>query len=155
DSVSRLLSLLQGSRVPSTVGGVPGSRLQDQGSLLAAFDAMPPSSTSGTAWNATLSGGWSKQNPVGSLQTELPSHSGDRTNWNGSLQGRHSSYVHNFIFSESSVGLSGSRMAMSPYLELPDGRVRVSSDFADGSSSLQTLAFGGSQSLRTRSTSGS
>jgi hypothetical protein len=155
DSVTRLLQLLQGSRVPYTVGGIPGSRLQDQGSVLAAFDVMPPSSTSGAAYNATLAGGWSRQNPVGALQTELPSHSGDRTSWNVAGQGRHSGYVHNFIFTETSLGLSGSRMQMSPYLQLPDGRVRVSSDFGDGTSSVQTLAFGGSQSLRSSSTSGS
>ena len=39
-----------------------------------------------------------------------------------------------------------------PYLSLPGGRVRVNSRFDDGTSGVQMLSFGGSQSLNSAST---
>ncbi|WP_434479524.1 carboxypeptidase regulatory-like domain-containing protein [Gemmatimonas sp.] len=93
DSVSRLLGILGNSRVPINTGGIPGSRLADQGSLLGAIDFAPPSSSSGSAYNLTVNAGWNKQNPAFTpLTTALPNTGAERTSWNGGLQGRHSGY---------------------------------------------------------------
>jgi hypothetical protein len=74
--------------------------------------------------------------------TDLPSHSGDRTNWSGGLQGRHTNYF-GFLLSETALGVSRNKNYGTPYLDLPSGSVRVNSSFADGTPSVQTVGFGG------------
>ena len=150
DSATRLVSLLQSARIPTAYGALPGSRLADQGSLIGAVDFTPPTSSSGTAYNLTFSGSWNKQNPATSLTTSLPTTSGERTSLNGGVQGRHSSYFSLRslgVLTESTVGVSASSSVGTPYVDLPSGRVRVNSTFADGTNGVQTLAFGGSAIL--------
>ena len=152
DSVSRLLSILTSRGVPTTVGASHSSKFSDNGSFLGVFDYAPPSFASGTAFNLTVNGNWSRQSPIGGIATQLAEASGDRTNWGGGIQGRHSGYFGRFL-SETQLGVNVSRDYGSPYLELPSGRVRVSSLLADGASSVQNLGFGGNQSLSSTSTS--
>ena len=152
DSVSRLLSILQSRGVPTTIGASHSSRLSDNGSFLGVFDFAPPTSSSGTAYNLTMNGNWSRFSPVTGGATQLAEASGDRTSYGGGVQGRHSGYYGRFL-SETQVGVNTSKDYGSPYLELPSGRVRVSSFLADGASSVQNLGFGGSQSLSSTSTS--
>jgi len=147
DSVTRFLSLLQNAGVPLTVGGIGDNRTSRQGLLFGSLDFAPPSSSTGKAVNITFNGSWNKQSPASGFATELPSHSGDRTNWRGGVQGRHNAYLKNTILSETSFGVSASRTAATPYLQMPGGLVRVSSIFSDGTSGVQTLSFGGSQGL--------
>ncbi len=152
DSVQRLVGILGGNRVPLAGTGIPGSRLADQGSVVGAFDFAPPSSTSGAAYNLTVNGAWNRQNPATPLTTSIPNAGGDRTGWNAGLQGRHSGYFmlgSIGVLTETSVGFSASNNEGSPFLELPGGRVRVNSTFADGSNGVQNLAFGGNQFLGT------
>lgn len=152
DSVMRLMNILGSNAVPLAASGIPGSRLSDQGSILGAFDFAPPTSTSGTAFNLTFNGAWNRQNPAGGLTTSLPNAGGDRDMWNAGLQGRHSAYL-TFgsinVLTETSVGLNANRNEGTPYLNLPGGRVRVNSQFEDGTLGLQNLAFGGNQFLGT------
>ncbi len=155
DSVSRLLSILSASRVPLSVGTPPGSRVGDQGSLFGSLDFAPPSSSSGQALNVSFNGNWSKQSPSSIFPTELPAHSGNRTNWRGGVQARQNMYFGVGILSETSLGVSASKSWGSPYLQLPGGQVRVNSDFADGTSGVQNLIFGGSQSLNNTTTTNS
>lgn len=152
DSVARFLSLLQTSGVPLTVGGIGDNRTSGQGSLFGSVDFAPPSSTRGTALNITFNGNWNKLSPVTGLATELPSHSGDRTNWRGGVQARHNTYVKNAVLSETTLGVSGSRANSTPYLLLPGGIVRVNSTLDDGTSGVQNLQFGGSQALNSTQT---
>jgi carboxypeptidase family protein len=152
DSVDRLLGILQQAQIPVGVGRFSNNRLNDQGSVFGAFDFAPPTSTSGQAINVSFNGNWSKQSPVTGLATELPAFGGDRTNWRGGLQGRHSSYIKGLL-SETSAGVSVSRNEGSPYLAMPAGRVRVNSTFPDGTSGVQSLSFGGNQSLNSEQTS--
>ena len=152
DSVTRLVTLLQRANVPTTVSGLPSSRLGDQGSIFGAVDITPPTSVSGQAFNLTYNGSWNQQNPATSLTTALPTTSGDRTNWNAGLQGRHSAYLtlgSIGILTETSAGVNASRNDGTPSLLMPGGRVRVNSDFADGTTGVQTLSFGGNQFLAT------
>lgn len=156
DSVQRLVGILQNAKVPISYSGLPSSRLGDQGSVFGAIDFTPPSSTSGAAYNLTFNGSWNNQNPASPLSTGLPTTSGERTSTSGGLQGRHSGYIMLRgigILTETSGGISASQNDGSPYMDLPGGRVRVNSNFGDGTNSVQSLAFGGNQFLGTSQTS--
>jgi len=152
DSVARLLTILQQLGIPTTTNQLPGSRLGQQGSMFGTLDIAPPNSSGGQSLNFVMNGNWNQQTPASSLTTELPAHSGDRTNWNGGLQGRHTNYFGFGILSETSLGLNRSRNYGNPYLDLPSGTVRITSTFADGSTGLKTVAFGGSSTMNTSQT---
>ena len=154
DSVTRLLNILAAQNIPTYVPGrLPSNRLNDQGSFFGSVDFAPPGSTSGQAFNTTFNAGWNRQNPSSALTTALPANSGDRTNWNAGIQGRHNSYFGFGILTETSVSLSESRTYSTPYLEMPGGSVRVNSTFDDGSASVQTLSFGGNPFMSSSFTS--
>ena len=152
DSVARLITLAQQARIPTTIGGgIPNDRLQDQGSLFGSINFTPPGSTSGQTFNLTFNGNWNKQTPVGQLTTELPAHSGDRTNYGGGFQGNHTAYVKNLFLSETSLNFNANRNYGSPYSLLPNGSVLVNSTFADGTSGVRNIGFGGNSNLSTQS----
>ena len=148
DSVAQLLSILGQQQIPATIGGIPNSRLIDNGSILGAVDFAPPSSTSGQAFNLAFSASWNRQDPLFGLVTDLPARNGDRLSWNGGAQVRHTNF-YGFFLSETSFGVSGSNNETSPYVTLPAGSVRVNSDFDDGTSGVRSLGFGGSPSAGT------
>jgi hypothetical protein len=152
DSVARFLDILDESGVPSVRSYVRSERLSDNGTVFGSIDVSPPSSTSGQSLGLTFNGNWGRQSPVGGGVTQLPSSSGDRTNWGGGIQARHNRYF-GLILSETSGGINMSRDYGSPYLGLPSGRVRVNSILDDGGSSVQTLTFGGNQGLSSSSRS--
>ena len=155
DSVSRLLSILGAAKVPLSVGTPPTDRIGDSGSLFGSVDIAPPSSSSGQALNISFNGNWAKQSPSSIFATEVPAHSGDRTNWRGGVQVRSNTYFGVGILSETSLGVSSSKNWGTPYLQLPGGQVRVNSDFADGTSGVQNLTFGGNQFLNSTTTTNS
>ena len=146
DSVTRFVDILGRRGVPVVGGPLHPSRVSDNGSLLASVDVSPPNSSSGQSLGFTVNGNWGRQSPVGGGATQLASASGDRFNWAGGAQARHSGYV-KMLLSESSVGLNVSRNYGDPYVDLPSGRVRVNSVLADGASGVQSLTFGGNQGL--------
>ncbi|MFL5487543.1 MAG: carboxypeptidase regulatory-like domain-containing protein [Gemmatimonadaceae bacterium] len=152
DSVARLLAILQQLGIPASTNRLPGSRLGEQGSIFGAFDFAPPSSSTGQSLNLSYNGSWNQQTPASSLTSELPAHSGDRTNWNGGVQGRHTNYFGLGILSETSLGLNRSRNYSTPYLALPSGTVRINSTFPDGSTSIKSVAFGGNANMNTSQT---
>ena len=152
DSVSRLLAILQQQRVPGTSGIGDGSRVSDNGSLLGGVSYSPIGSASGQTLGFTFHGNWGKQSPVTGGPTELASASGDRLTWSGGLQAQHTAY-YKLILTESEAGLTVSRNRGDAYLDLPSGRVRVNSAFADGSNGVQSLTFGGNQGLASSSRS--
>ena len=152
DSVTRLLSILQQQGIPVSTSKLPGSRLGEQGSIFGTFDFAPQSSSNGQALNISYNGSWNQQTPASSLTNEVPAHSGERTSWNAGLQSRHTSYFGIGILSETSFGLNRSRNYGSPYLDMPGGSVRINSTFPDGSTSIKTVAFGGSSNMNTSQT---
>ena len=151
DSVSRLLAIAQSQSIPIATGLAPSSRLRDNGSLFGTFDLAPPSSTTGTTYKLVLNGNWNRQTPAGNLTTELPAHSGDRTNWGAGAQLQHTSYLKQILLSETTLSLGGNKNYGSAYTLLPNGTVLVNSAFEDGTSGVRTLAFGGSSNLSTSS----
>jgi len=153
DSVKRLLSILGNSHVPISVGGIPSNRLNDNASVFGTFDFIPPTSTTGQAFNVTYNGAWSRQDPATAMTTELPAHSGERGNWYGGIQGRHSGYFGFGVLSETSIGVNRSRFYSDPFLALPSGTVRVNSTFEDGTPSVQNVSFGGNPAMNIGQTS--
>jgi len=152
DSVARLLGILGQLDIPTSAAGVPGDRLSDQGSLFGGIDIAPPSSRSGSSYSLGGNASWNRFNPVGGQVTELPAHSGRRTNINAGLQGRHSTYFGFGVLSETSISLSGTRNSSSPFVDLPSGAVRINSTLEDGTNGVKTVQFGGSPFLNTTST---
>jgi hypothetical protein len=148
DSVSRLLGILGRAHIPTSVSGVPSNRYTDQALVLGSVDFTPPSSTTGQAFNVTYNGSWNRSAALGMTPTELPSHSGDRTSWNLGIQGRHTNYF-DFLLSETSIGISRNKNYGSPYMDLPNGTVRVNSILPDGESSVQNVSFGGNPLMNT------
>lgn len=151
DSASRLLGILNRSRIPTSVSAVPSDRYNDRALLFGSFDFFPPSSTTGQALNLTVNGSWGRQDPSGITPTELPAHSGERSNYFGMVQGRHSGYF-GYMLSETSVALSQSAFTGDPFVTLPNGMVRVNSTFADAAPSVQTVLFGGNPSMNVSQT---
>jgi hypothetical protein len=150
DSAARLITIAQQARIPTSInGGIPGDRLSDQGSVFGTMNFTPPNSSTGQTFGLTFNGNWNRQTPVGQLTTELPAHSGDRTNYGGGMQGRHTAYLRNTILSETTLGLNGNRNYGTPYTLLPNGSVLVNSTFADGTSGVRNIGFGGSSNLST------
>jgi hypothetical protein len=149
DSAARLIDLVEQARVPMLVNGAqPSSRLSDNGSLFGSVDFSPPNSSTGQTFNVTFNGFWSRQTPAGPLTSEFPAHGGDRTSWNGGVNGSHTAYVKTLL-SESSLGVNANRQYGSPYSNLPNATVLVNSDFADGTSSVGQFSFGGNPFIGT------
>ena len=145
DSVVRFIDILGRHGIP-TGAQLRDNRVNDNGSLFGSVDLSPPNSTTGQSFGFTFNGNWRKQEPVGGGATTLESASGDRINYGGGIQGRHSGYL-GMILSETSAGFNINKDYGDPYLDLPSGRVRVSSTFSDGGAGVQSLVFGGNQGL--------
>ncbi len=154
DSVGRLINLLQGAGIAATAGGIGGTKTSDNGSLLGTYNYNSPTSTSGMAWSGTLNSSWSKNSPASSSVLSTPASSGDRTSYSLGLQGKQSDYL-GVVLSETSAGFTVSRNYGTPYLQLPSGRVLVSSTLDGTDGSVQNLSFGGNQSLGASSTTSS
>ena len=164
DSANRLLGIMSAQQIPvlrntqcglgggpigSGVCRPPDDRIGDSGLLLGSIDFTSPTATSGRAINLAFNGSWGKQSPAGGSATEVPAFGGDRTNYRFGVQGRHSSFLAGVILTETSLGVSASKNHGTPYLDLPAGRVRVNSDFDDGTSGVQQLSFGGNPMMNT------
>ncbi len=150
DSVDHFMDILRLRGIPVAGGPLRSQRYSDNGSVMGNFDFSPPTSATGQSISMTATGNWSRQSPVGGGATQLESASGDRVNYGGNLQLRHSGYL-KLVLSESQFGVGVSRDYGDPYLLLPSGRVRVNSVLADGASGVQNLAFGGNQGLSSSS----
>lgn len=152
DSVQSLLHILSQRGLAPSVGGLHQTRYRDAASVFGTATFSPPSSTSGQSVGLTYNASWSRADPVSGGATSLASASGERFNYGGFVQGRHSGYIGNTL-SESQVGANLSRNYGTPFLTLPLGNVRVSSDLPDGASGVSNLVFGGAQSLSSTSES--
>jgi len=150
DSVTRLVSLLNREGVPLSAPQIGPTRQTDQASLFGSFDFAPPSSTRGTAINVTVSANLTDMSPATALSTEVPAHGGDRKSAQGALQVGHSTYFGVGILSETQASISTSANHGDPFTALPSASVLVGSTFADGSSVVRNIGFGGNPFLGVR-----
>jgi hypothetical protein len=152
DSAQHLLGILEPARVVTDGGRAASVAPQRQRVGLRQPHYSPPTSSSGQTIGVTYNANWSRQDPAGGGATSLASASGDRTNWGGGLQARHTVYIGNTL-SETQATTSLSRNYGTPFLLLPAGNVRVSSDLPGGASGVSGLTFGGGQGFGSTSES--
>ncbi len=176
DSVTRLLDILGGEQVPTTVVGYSPQRINNRVSFLTSFDYVPQSSSRGNTYALTFSGNFNRTSPVGGGGgfgggfgfggggfggfggggLMAPTRDGERTNWGGAVQLRQSGLLGwKGIFTETTLGYSTNRTDADPFLVLPSGSVRVNSQLSDGSASVSTLQFGGAQAMNNANASSS
>jgi hypothetical protein len=154
DSVTRLLQLLQGARVP-TIAGAPTSSLNDNVVFLGRIDharydwqALQPSRST---WGLIGYGSYAHNQAQGLSPTGTPAHAGQTSQQIGALTGDYSFYFHKGYLADVRSGLTLSHTLSEPYLQLPDGRVLVTSAFDDGSGGVAPLAFGGNAGMHSDS----
>ena len=117
-----------------------------RGSLLGSFD-YTPNSSQGHSLNLTVNGNWGRTLPMGFNSWDAPAHAGRSSNWAGSVQLRHTAYFKSVILSTTSFGFSANRERERAVSRAPSASVRITSDFADGSSNVRSILVGGNASL--------
>ncbi|HVE33990.1 MAG TPA: carboxypeptidase-like regulatory domain-containing protein [Gemmatimonadaceae bacterium] len=152
DSVSRFLHLLQNAQVP-TVAGAPSSSLNDNVVFLGRLDharynwqTLQPSRTT---WGLIGYGSYTHNQAQGLSPVGTPSHAGENTQQIGALTGEYSFYFGHDYLGDVRSGVTLNHSNTQPYLQLPDGRVLVTSAFDDGSAGTTPLAFGGNAGMHT------
>jgi hypothetical protein len=144
DSVDRLITMLNTAGIPLTSNAIPTGKLNRNGSFITSFDFSP----SGTHnFNITANGRWSGQDATNLSTTAVPLHGGETRSYGGTLQARHSSYFKESFLNETSASIQESISNGDPYIDLPSATVRVNSSFADGTSGVSSLQFGGNTGL--------
>jgi Carboxypeptidase regulatory-like domain len=143
DSVIELVNYMNAAGIPTTAGGVPSSRLNDQGALFSQFSFAP---TGTDSWGMLVNGSWNRSGASSLSTSSVPAHGGQNTRQAGTVQVSHAGYFGYGFLDESSLSLSASTNTSDGYLSLPDARVLVTSDFTDGTSGVSTLQFGGNSS---------
>jgi len=151
DSVTRLLSVLSRAGIPLSTSAVPRDRLIDNLSFLSRFDFTPSTTVVGNVVSSVRHNR-SMASFLGA--TAVPGHGGDLTTNGGDVTATVSAYLGSFL-NDLRLGAHVNDVSSDPYLQLPDVRVLVSSQFADGTAGNTTLQFGGNAALpRAARTSG-
>jgi hypothetical protein len=150
DSVARLLQLLKGAQVP-TIAGAPTSSLNDNLVFLGRIDharynwqTMQPSRAT---WGLVGYGSYTHNQAQGLSPTGTPAHAGENTQQIGALTGDYSFYFGHDYLGDVRSGVTLNHSTTQPYLQLPDGRVLVTSAFDDGTAGITPLAFGGNSGM--------
>lgn len=146
DSAARFRTILSGFGFPEALAR---SRLQvtDDASIIARFDHKPfdyttfkePKQTWAVIGYAKLA----RSTNVGMQPISTPTHSGESSQAIGSVQGLYSAYVGSSYLTEFRTGFSVTTKSTSPNVRVPEGRVRLTSDFPDTTSALASILFGG------------
>ena len=110
------------------------------------MDLSPGGSGGGHSFTVGGAGNYNRTQPVsrGSLLLGTPSHSGETSFWGANATAAHSNYFWFGVLSKTTLGFAASGQSTSPYENIPEGSVRVSSVLPDGSASVKSLLFGGS-----------
>jgi len=144
DSVRQLISAAQASGIPVSSGGIPNHRQTENGSVLARIDWAPNDTAQG-ALVASLRTNRTLASFVG--PTAVPGHGGDVNRNGGDITGQFSNLFHGAILNDLRIGAHADITDATPYNELPDARVLVTSQLADGTTGLTSLLVGGNSAL--------
>lgn len=144
DSVTALTAAAAGNGIPIGAAGVPSRRQTDNASMLSRFDWTPSQQVDGSI-TASLRHSKSLASFVSS--TALPGHGGDLSRNGGDVTGELSVYIDSLVLNDTKIGAHTDMMNATPYMRIPDARVLVTSQLADGSTSLSSLVFGGNAGL--------
>ncbi len=142
DSVDRFTSLLTDAGV-SPFGILADDRLSDNASALVRFDYL---TEGGHA--ITLRGDWrsSDTDPSRIGPLSLPQTGGSNKSWGGGIMATVTSNFAGRFLNELKIYTSTSRNEGTPFIEIPTGRVQVTS-LLDSATSIATLTFGGNTGL--------
>lgn len=145
DSAKRLVSILRRRGIPTDGGGLPRTQERDVAQLSGNVDVAPSASGAGHAVTAGGAANYQRTGPVsrGGLLLTTPAHGGDARLWGANATLSHSAYFGFGILTKTTLGFAGSGTTTSPYQELPEGSVRVSSTLPDGGAAVRSLLFGG------------
>ena len=148
DSASRFLGLLQGYGVPSSTVYLPTDKNTNTYTALGRTDFAL-----GDRHTLTVRGDWNWQSTDATRlsATAVPTHGGDTRSLGGGGLASLSSQFDNGIINEARLNVSQTNNDATPFLVLPEGRVRVSSLLSDGTTGISTLTFGGNGGLPTES----
>ncbi|HSJ63448.1 MAG TPA: carboxypeptidase regulatory-like domain-containing protein, partial [Gemmatimonadaceae bacterium] len=149
DSVARFLSALETFGLPPSVAAVPDDRLTDNGSVITRVDVQLDENHS-LMLRGNLQG--SVQNGFRTSALTVPSYGGEQSSQGAGGMVTLSSVLGTFL-NELRASFGYDERRGDPYLLIPEGRVRVSSELADGSIGVSSLAFGGNPALPTDGTS--
>jgi hypothetical protein len=144
DSVARLVSALSLLGLPITSGTVPDGRQTDNASLLARLD-WSPSETVAAVLVVSARRSLSTASFLGA--TAVPGHGGDAQTSGADATATLSAYLPGNYLNDLRLGARFNVTESTPYLELPDVRVRITSVFADSSMGTSSLQFGGNPAL--------
>ncbi len=143
DSVSRFTQLLTTAGVrPLSV--LADDRLSDNLSGLLRLDYLTDGGHS-----ITLRGDWrmSDQDPTRIGPLALPQTGGNTNSYGGGVMATVTSNFAGRFLNEFKFYVSRDRNEGTPFIEIPAGRVQVSSGFGDGQTGIATLTFGGNTGL--------
>jgi len=148
DSASRLLA-----PTASPVGG--STSFVDQSVVaIARIDYAPYDwttlSASKTTWGLTAYANVGRTSPQNASPLATPSHGAMATSRNASLQASYSTYFGRDYLVDVRTGISHSGSRSDPLVQIPEGRVLVTSHFADSPDAVSTLQFGGNGGARSR-----
>ncbi|MGI8842074.1 MAG: TonB-dependent receptor [Gemmatimonadaceae bacterium] len=143
DSAERFLDLLGGFGLPLSVAAVPDDRLADNGSVITRLDYQLTENHS-LMLRGNVQG--SLQNGFRTSALTVPSYGGEQSSRGAGGMLMLSSVLGTFL-NELRASYAADTRSGDPYLLIPAGRVRVSSELADGALGVSTLAFGGNPAL--------
>lgn len=146
DSVQRLLTIAQRLGIPSSVAGIPGQRLTEQGLVYGNVDLLGAGGAS-RALDVTFAANWNRQTPSALAVGSIPSHAGRRDFAQGVVQVQHTGSFGPGVLSETQAGIGASASGATRYLNLPDASILINSMLPDGSASVGRASVGGSQYL--------
>ncbi|GJG86684.1 hypothetical protein tb265_18650 [Gemmatimonadetes bacterium T265] len=149
DSAARFLAALGARGIPATASGIPGTRVNDQATGIARLDFNLSESQT-----LTLRGDFRYQGQDATRISPfaVPTNGGESANHGGGLFASLSSRFPNEVFggallNEGRVYVNRATNNASPYVEIPGGRVRVTSTLADGTTGISSFGFGANAGL--------
>ncbi|MEP6622345.1 MAG: hypothetical protein ABJE47_23685, partial [bacterium] len=152
DSVTRFVQVLRNAGIPVGGSGIPSSATTDNIVFLGRMDHAPYDwktlRAAKTTWGLTSYASLTKNGAQGMQPQGTPLHAGETSQDIAALQAQYSTYFGNDLLADVRSGITYSRNTSTPYLNLPDGRVLVSSDFPDGTGGVSSLQFGGNGGLQ-------
>ncbi len=183
DSVTRLLDILGGLKIPVSIASAPSQQITDQYLAQGNFDITPNANGTGNGFTLGYVGNYTKNRqviggnsgfgniplggggPIGAVGgigvgtnsaiLSVPAHNGESQSWSAQLTAKQSAYIWSSFLSTTNIGVSLAGQENAPYLRVPSGTVRINSLLDDGSAAVRTLSFGGNPSLlNSRTTNG-
>ena len=148
DSVTRFLGTLSHYGIPTSSLRVPADALNDRSTALTRMDFAL-----GDRHTLTVRGNWNWTSLDATRLSTLsvPSHGGETRSLGGGLMTSLSSQFDIGIINEARLFLNDATNSAQPFLTMPQGSVRVTSQLPDSLTGISNFVFGGNAGLPTSS----